>query len=494
MPDNRQQGDHSGPPIEFGTDGWRAVIAREFTFDSVRRVTSAIALAIRELSPPEGVDREAVVVGFDRRFLSKEFADLAAQTLAEAGLRVVLSDGPTPSQTVSHAVHARKFVAGVIVTASHNPAIWNGLKVKGWYGGSALPEVYESVTRHLDRPSARSGGVIESADILNGYVTDLANRVDVAKIRDAKLRVLHDPIHGAASGIPSRVLGVGVDVTTIRGEVNPAFGGVNPEPIPKNLVLTTQIMEREALSSGHAFDLAICNDGDADRLGILDEGGRFISPHRIISLLVLYLVREKGLRGDIIKTFSTTRLVEKIARKLDVVLHETPIGFKYVADIMLSRPVLIGGEESGGIAFGSFLPERDGILSGLLVAEAIAHYGTSLSEILVEMEREFGSLFYDRVDLHLDRASVDLLIDRVGRGELDSAFGDDFSHREATDGIKLNFRDGTWLLFRRSGTEPMIRLYCESPDRARVGELLDRAAQCTSSCVKSGSREVGVRS
>jgi len=271
-----------------------------------------------------------------------------------------------------------------------------------------------------------------------------------------------------AAGIPQRIV---KNVTTIRGDVNPSFGGVNPEPIPENLGAA-----RAAMQSGN-YDLAICNDGDADRLGILDARGDFVSPHKVISLLALYLVREKKMSGDIVKTFSTTRLIEKVARALGAGFHETAIGFKYVADLMLARNVLIGGEESGGIGFGHFLPERDGILSGLLVAECVAHFRKPLHEIVREMEDEFGRLHYDRRDVHRPMDRCARLIDRVRAGELDALLGGGVSSREETDGVKVNFKDGSWILFRKSGTEPIIRIYCESPDEGRVQEMLDVAVR-----------------
>jgi phosphomannomutase len=226
-----------------------------------------------------------------------------------------------------------------------------------------------------------------------------------------------------------------------------------------------------------SYDLAICNDGDADRLGILDEKGAFVSPQKIIALLALYLVREKKLTGEIVKTFSTSRLIEKVARALGAGFHETAIGFKYVADLMLTRNILIGGEESGGIGFGHFLPERDGILSGLLVAECVGHYGKPLSEIVAAMESEFGALHYDRRDLSRPMDVCARLIDRVKAGDLDAAFGPGFANREEKDGVKMNFADGSWILLRKSGTEPIIRIYCESPDAERVGSMLDTAVR-----------------
>ena len=450
--------------ISFGTDGWRAVIADGFTFDNVRRVTSAVGVAARTLEPPPGIDRNALVVGYDRRFLSREFAEVAAETLRGAGFRVILSKSPTPSQTISFTARYRRLLGGVMVTASHNPAKYNGIKFKAWYGGSALPEMYAAIAEALGGSDARGGGTISDEELLDDYVVALGRHVS-----PIDLRILHDPIHGVAAGLPARVLGI--DVTTIRGDVNPSFGGVNPEPIPENLGASIAAMK------AGSFDLAICNDGDADRLGVLDERGAFVSPHKVIALLALYLVREKKMGGDIVKTFSTTRLIEKVARALGARFHETPIGFKYVADLMLTRDILVGGEESGGIGFGHFLPERDGVLSGLLMAEAVARYRKPLSKIIAEMEAEFGALHYDRRDLHRPMERCAALIERARSGALDNAFGPGFSTREEKDGVKLNFADGTWILFRKSGTEPMIRIYCESPDAARVQAMLETATR-----------------
>jgi phosphomannomutase len=472
--------------ISFGTDGWRAVIADTFTFDNVQRVSEAIAVAARQLEPPQEIDRNALVVGYDRRFLSREFAALTAETLRSAGYRIVFSHSPTPSQTISFTAAHRKLLGGVMVTASHNPAKYNGIKFKAWYGGSALPEMYRAIGDALGQRGPRPGGSVAEEDIVEDYVGALRAQLDVKKILDAKLAILHDPIHGVAAQIPSKVFGIDYVgnarilrrtlepltqsvVDTVRGEANPSFGGVNPEPIPENLNAARNVM-----LTGE-YDLALCNDGDADRLGVLDERGEFVSPHKVISLLALYLVREKKMSGDIVKTFSTTRLVERVAKALGVGFHETPIGFKYVADLMLTRNILMGGEESGGIGFGHFIPERDGILSGLLVAECAAHYRQPLSRIVAQMEEEFGALHYDRRDVHRPLEQCGRLIERVRAGLLDRGFGPGFTTREEKDGVKMNFADGTWILFRKSGTEPMIRIYCESPDAARVQEMLSRA-------------------
>jgi phosphomannomutase len=474
--------------IVFGTDGWRAVIADQFTFDNVRLVADAMAVAARTLEPPAGIDTNAIVVGFDRRFLSREFAAVVAERLSDAGFRVLLSDRPTPSQTISFTARDRQVLGGVMVTASHNPARYNGLKFKAWYGGTATPEIYGAISSSLGKKSGREGGAITSANIFDDYVEALRAQLDLPLLKSAKLAILHDPIHGAAASIPSRVLDIdyigslrvqrGIResleetiVDGIRGDVNPSFGGVNPEPIPENLNAPMNVM-----LTGN-YDLAICNDGDADRVGILDERGVFVSPHKILSLLTLYLVRERQRSGSIVKTFSTTRLIEKIAAAIGAKLHETPIGFKYVADVMLAEDVLMGGEESGGIGFGRFMPERDGVLSGLMVAEAVAHYRRPLSEIIAAMEEEFVALQYDRRDLHRPMERCAALIERVQSGELDGAFGVRFASREAVDGVKINFADDSWILFRKSGTEPLIRIYCEAPSADQVQAMLDVAVR-----------------
>ena len=454
--------------ITFGTDGWRAVIADGFTFDNVRRVSSAIAVAARTLEPPADIDRNALVVGFDRRFLSREFAAVVAETLRSAGFRVILSSAPTPSQTISFTAWRRKLLGGVVVTASHNPAKYNGLKFKAWYGGSALPEVYAAIAGALGSASPADGGSIEESDLLDDYVAALRAQLDLVKTR--RVRILHDPIHGVASGLPSRILGG--DIATIRGEINPSFGGVNPEPIAENLRASAAAMDG-------AFDLAVCNDGDADRLGILDEYGEFVSPQKIIALLALYLVREKGMKGEIVKTFSTSRLVEKVARALGAGFHETAIGFKYVADLMMDHDILIGGEESGGIGYSRFLPERDGVLNCLLLANVMAEEGKPLGQLVADLQREFGPHYYGRRDLHIPEDVKQNAIQRARADGAQSLGKYRVLKKENMDGVKF-FLDAptngngaeAWVLFRASGTEPLLRLYTEASSPELVSELL----------------------
>lgn len=459
------------PEINFGTDGWRDVIAENFTFDNVRRVARAMGMAVRTLEPPPEIDRNTLLVSYDRRFLSRRFAETVAEEISSLGLHVLLSTSPTPSQTVSHAAKERSLIGGVMVTASHNPAEYNGLKFKAWYGGSAVPSIYKAIEEAIDRkPGTSEKGSITEVDILSDYLAALQDSLDLEVLRRGALHILHDPIHGVASGLPERILGDAAAVTTIRGDYNPSFGSVNPEPIPENLAASETIMRYGI------YSLAICNDGDADRLGILDEQGRFVTPHQILSLLALDMIRRKGITGEIVKTFSTTRLIERIGERLGVTVHETPIGFKYVADLMLERDIMLGGEESGGVGFGDFLPERDGVLSGLRVAECVAANDKPLSALIEEMESEFGPSRFARRDIRTSMSRAAELIEEVRRGDHDSLFGSDFTAREEKDGCKLVYGDGTWILFRKSGTEPLIRIYCESGDRATVDENLEKAA------------------
>ncbi|MDX1584160.1 MAG: phosphoglucomutase/phosphomannomutase family protein, partial [Thermoanaerobaculia bacterium] len=312
---------------------------------------------------------------------------------------------------------------------------------------------------------------VDEADILSDYLIVVQDAIDLEVVREGRLHILHDPIHGAAANLLDRILGDQAKVTSLRREYNPSFGSVNPEPILENLHMTETTMRYGI------YSLAICNDGDADRLGVMDERGEFVTPHQILGLLTLDMVRRKGGQGEIVRTFSTTDLLDRIGEQLGVIVHETPIGFKHVADLMLERDIMIGGEESGGVGFGDFLPERDGILSGLRVAECIAAHGKPLSELVAEMEEEFGPSRYGRRDVRGSMERAGELIEEVRNGDHDDLFGSDFAGREEKDGVKLRYGDGTWILFRRSGTEPLIRIYCESAEQARVDENLRKASE-----------------
>ena len=457
------------PPIVFGTDGWRGRIARDLTFESLLRVVDAAAAW--NVSPENGDpgDPWTVPLVHDTRFLSPELAAEAAARLARQGFRVLLADRPVPTPCASWHVHALSLRAGLAVTASHNPAEWNGLKVKSWFGGSARPATYDAIARSADQPlPARAGGAVERLDLGRGYRDAIASRVDLDAIRRAGLAVLFDAMHGAAGTLLEEIVGEGhpTRVTTLRGARDPFFGGVNPEPIPEHLAAS-----RDALRSA-AYDVVLASDGDGDRLGVLDGRGAFVTPHRILALLAESLTRRGRISGGIAKTFSTSLLLDRVAGRLDVPLHVTPIGFKHIAEKMMAGEVAIGGEESGGLGVAFHLPERDGVLSALLVLEAIAHSGGSLRALLEEQDRRYGSFAYGRRDLHLPMPVLKGFLERLRENPPATRAGQPVTGLSSLDGLKLEFGARGWLLHRLSGTEPIIRIYAEHEDDAVVERLL----------------------
>ncbi len=385
-------------PIVFGTDGWRGRIARDLTFDSVRRVvTAAAAWTIDETNVEPG-DPWRLPVVFDNRFLSPELAADSATLLASHGFCVLLSDRPVPTPCASWHVASRGLRVGLAITASHNPPLWNGVKVKSSFGGSATPATYDAIACAVDRTvPKKAGGSVETLDLATPYRDALAGLVDLDAIRRAGMRVLFDAIHGAAGTLLETIVGTGhpTTVVSLRANRDPLFGGVNPEPIPENLAAAQQALASER------FDVVLASDGDGDRLGVLDSGGRFVTPHRVLALLAESLTVRGRIRGGIAKTFSTSLLLDRVASRLGVPLHVTPVGFKHIAAKMLSGEVAIGGEESGGLGVAFHLPERDGVLSALLVLEAIAHSGGALETIVAGQDAAYGALAYGRRDLHL---------------------------------------------------------------------------------------------
>jgi phosphomannomutase len=459
----------SRPPIVFGTDGWRGQIARDLTFASVERVVDAAAAW--NVSP-ENTDRGdpwAVPLVHDTRFLSPELAAEAAARLASQGFRVLLTDRPVPTPCASWHVHAAGSRAGLAITASHNPALWNGVKVKSWFGGSATPATYDAVARHADRPlPARPGGAVEKANLRRPYAQAIAARVDLDAIRRAGLNVLFDAMHGAAGTLLEEIVGAGhaTSVTTLRGTRDPLFGGVSPEPIPVHLGASHEALRRAR------FDVALASDGDGDRLGVLDSGGRFVTPHRILALLAESLTTRGRLSGGIAKTFSTSLLLDRVAARLGVSLFVTPIGFKHIAEKMMTGEVAIGGEESGGLGVSFYLPERDGVLSALLVLEAIATSGGSFDALLTKQEETYGSFAYGRRDLHLPTPVLNAFVASLRSAPPEKRAGQAVTGLADLDGVKLLLGERGWLLHRLSGTEPVIRIYAEHEDPAVVDALL----------------------
>ncbi|HLI30725.1 MAG TPA: phosphoglucomutase/phosphomannomutase family protein, partial [Terriglobia bacterium] len=398
--------------IKFGTDGWRGVIGEDFIFANVRRVAVAAARYLRT----EGAANRGLIVGYDTRFLSLESARVAAQVLAAEGIPVLIADRATPTPAVSYAVVARKAAGALMITASHNPYRWNGIKFKAAYGGSAAPAMVKRIEEYLRQaepaagPSARSEARIETADLAAPYLQRIRQLVSLDRIRASELSFVIDPMYGAARGLIARLFEkAGIRFQEIHGEHNPLFPGLNPEPIEPHVEDL-----RQAVISG-SYYAGFATDGDADRVGAIDRSGRFIDSHKIFSILLKHLVEDQGRRGEVVRTFSTTQMIDHIARKHGLPLHVTPIGFKYVCELMLTRDILIGGEESGGIGIKGHLPERDGILNSLLLAEVMAQKGRTLGELVQDLNDEYGPHFYGRVDLEIERDAIDRMMRLLAR-------------------------------------------------------------------------------
>jgi phosphomannomutase len=461
--------------IQFGTDGWRGVIADDFTYANVRRVAAAIASYVREESTPA----HGLIVGYDTRFLSAEFARAAAEVVAAAGVLVILADRPTPTPAISYAVVARKTAGAIVITASHNPYRWNGVKFKAPYGGSAAPDIIRRIEAHLrrmDRSKARVRRVkaasLETADLIGPYLERLKSLVHLERIRASGHRFAIDPMYGAARGCIASVFDEAkIPYREIHSDHNPLFPGMNPEPIEPHV----EELRRVVREGG--YDAGFATDGDADRLGAIDRDGAFIDSHKIFSILLRHLAEDLGLAGEVVKTFSTTQMIDKLAQKHRLPLHTTPIGFKYICELMLTRDVLIGGEESGGIGVKGHLPERDGILNSLLLAEVMADKRRTLSELVDELSREFGPHHYGRVDLEVEREVGQRLVRQVKEHKLRRVAGLQVTRIEDLDGAKMCFGETAWLLVRSSGTENLLRLYAEAPSQKQMNDLLEEMAR-----------------
>lgn len=454
----------------LGTDGWRGIIADGCTFAAIRQVAASMARVYVEGAWPG--NRRLIVVGHDPRFFSPELARAAAEVFARAGIDVLLTDRPIPTPAVSYHVHRLGLAAGVAITASHNPSHWNGFKIKAHFGGSAPPEDYAAVDAGLGAPPlcAPRAGTIELADLSTPYRDHLASLLDVQAIRGAGLSVVADAMHGAAGTLVADIAGGGTTrVVSFRSQRDVLFGGVQPEPIARNLAAAASRVE-EARAG-----LAVATDGDADRLGVLDRRGHFVSPHRVLALLLLHAFRRRGATGGIAKTFSTSLLIDRIAAALHSPLIETPIGFKHIAERMTRGEASAGGEESGGYAFAFHLPERDGVLNALLLIESLAQAGYDLDTALAGLAREFGEFAYGRRDVYLPVAVISAFLAEVKSHAPGAVSGNQVTGVLDTDGIKYVLGEKGWLLHRLSGTEPMIRLYCEHEDEAAVERILDEA-------------------
>ena len=461
--------------IKFGTDGWRGIIADDFTFDNVRRVAGAIASYVLKY---ENAAR-GVFIGYDTRFASQPAAQVAAEVIAAAGIPVKLANDYTPTPAVSYAVKNNGAAGGVMITSSHNPWNWNGVKFKGKFGGSATPAIMKKVEEELRAGAMPRGAkaTVEETDLKTPYIAAVCRFADMDLIGKAKFKVAVDSMYGSGRGLLAGIFrDRGVQHVTIRQEVNPLFPGINPEPIEPHISLLQQTVVQEKCDAG------LATDGDADRIGAVAEDGTFVDSHKIFCVLLRWLLERKKWSGDVVRAFNTTRMLDRIAAKHGRKLYETQIGFKYTADVMMEHDILIGGEESGGIGYSRFLPERDGILNCLLLANVMAEEGKPLGQLVADLQRDFGPHYYGRRDLHIPEETKQNAIQRA-RSESTQKLGRyRVLKKENFDGIKF-FLDAptntngaeAWILFRASGTEPLLRAYAEAATPELVAEILTDA-------------------
>jgi len=459
--------------IKFGTDGWRGVIGEDYTSPNVRKVACAIArYVVRAEKPGAGV-----LVGYDTRFGSKRFARAAAEVVSMAGIPVWVAEKACPSPALSLLVRQRGAAGGIMITASHNPYKWNGVKFKASYGSSALPSIVAQIEKELAKvladgvpPLPARRDLIQPLDILSPYLETIEKIVDWERIRAAGFRFVVDPMHGAARGLLKELMTRhGVACDEIRGNRDPRFGGVNPEPIEPHVAALRQAM------LGGGYDAGLCADGDGDRIGAMDRDGTFITPHQIFSILLWHLAGTRGISGDVAKTFSSTKMLDKIAEKYGRKIFETPIGFKYICELMLERDILLGGEESGGIGTKLYLPERDASVMALLLVEVMAWHRKTLGQLVAQLQAEFGEHHYGRVDLELKPGQKERAIELFSGPKMKNLLEWEVGRREDLDGIKLYLGETGWLMLRASGTEPMLRVYSETTSPAATRRILDEA-------------------
>ncbi len=465
--------------VKFGTDGWRGIIADDFTYENVRVAARAIAQYVLEEENPTA----GLCIGYDTRFGSRSFARLVAEVVSTAGIPVFLSDKVTPTPELSFAVRQRGAAGGIMITSSHNPAEWNGVKYKAHYGGSGKPSIIAAIEQRLYRqvPAATTPALIEEVNFAPEYVAALESFVDLPAIKRSGFRFLIDCMYGAGQGYVAGIFDrAGIPYVAVRSEVNPAFPGINPEPILPHIALAQERVVAERCDAG------FITDGDADRIGAVDEHGNVVDAHKIFAIVLQWLLTRKGWPGDVTRAFNTTKMLDRIAAKYGRTLHEHGIGFKYVCDLMLEKDILIGGEESGGVGISRHLPERDGLLNSLLLANVMADEGKTLGQLVAALQTEYGEHQYGRIDMHIDEALKASAIRRASAGVTEIA-GRRVLRTENLDGWKFFLQEPhcaekpnaaeTWLLLRASGTEPLLRVYCESCSVDSVAQILEAAKQ-----------------
>ena len=462
-------------PIKFGTDGWRGIIADDFTFDNVRRVAGAIAAYVLKHEDA----RRGLIVGYDTRFASPHAARVAAEVLAAAGIPVKLANDYTPTPAISYAVKHRGTAGGVVVTSSHNPWNWNGVKFKGKFGGSGTPAIMKAIEEELAAGAMPTGqkAAIEEVDLKQPYIAAISDFADLNAIAKAKFKFAVDSMYGSGRGVLAGIFSQrGIQHVTIRQELNPLFPDINPEPIEPHVAMLQETVVKEHCDAG------LATDGDADRIGAVAEDGSFVDSHKIISVLLQWLLVRKKWPGEVVRAFNTTRMIDRIAAKHGRKVNECPIGFKYAADLMMEREIVIGGEESGGIGYSRFLPERDGLLNSLLLANVMADERKPLGQLVADLQHEYGPHYYGRRDLHIPEDVKQQAIQRARSDQTNRLGSYAVLKKESLDGIKF-FLDAptdcngaeAWLLFRASGTEPLLRVYAEAASAALVTEILSKA-------------------
>lgn len=451
--------------IKFGTDGWRAKIADDFTFDNVRLVTQALIDYLQE----KKLSSKGIAVGYDNRFQSEHFAKAAADVCSGAGINTLLTNHAVPSPVLSYLVKNSGLGAGIMITASHNPPEWNGFKIKEGFGGSSFPETTRAIEGKINDSLhiAPSTLHLKHFDPDPAYLKKIKSLVDIDLIKKSNINLVIDPMYGSGLGYFKKL---SVPGTEIRGIREPLFGGINPEPLPVNLVESISFVKESALQYPEKLTVCIVLDGDADRLAAIDGTGRFINTHNVFTLLLRHLVKNRKFSGDVVKTFNLSNLIDKLCRQYGLKLTVTPIGFKHVAKLMLEKNIILGGEESGGMGIKGFIPERDGILAGLMLLELMAYEKKTLAQILDEMMDEHGHFYYDRADIHTTKAQE--TVKRLGEVPPNEFGGMKVVKIENLDGLKLNFENESWILFRASGTEPLLRVYAEGRSEDEVKQIL----------------------
>ncbi|MCX6178268.1 MAG: phosphoglucomutase/phosphomannomutase family protein [Chlorobiales bacterium] len=456
--------------VKFGTDGWRAIIAKDYTFDNLK--IAALASARYFLEHPNRA--KGVCIGYDTRFMSKEFAEYTADVFSSQGLKVFLSNSFASTPAVSYFTKAKQLAGGIVITASHNPAIYNGFKVKASYGGPAHPEVIAEIEGNLTQIDPQTEitadkKLIELTDMKGFYLSYVKSSIDLPLIRESRIKIAHNAMFGAGQDLLTSLFDESM-LSCYHCSINPSFGGINPEPIPQYIGEFVEFFKELEP------DVAIINDGDADRVGMLDENGDFVDSHKLFAIILKHLVEEKHQTGEVAKTFALTDVIDKICQKHHLTMHELPVGFKHVSKLMTTNNILIGGEESGGIGITAFLPERDGVYIGLLILEMMILRDKKLSELVQELYDEYGYFCYNRLDLRVSDAKKQAIIDRASTGDLENIAGYKILKFNNLDGYKYHF-EGGWMLIRPSGTEPILRLYCEADSPEKVEKVLAFASK-----------------